>query len=238
MLVVNNNNNTLFTLPESETTNDVLVSESTEQTLSNKKFKDNNNNEYTIENIAKLNSSNTFTGNQTINGILEITALGNNLKAIIRDFIYPVGSIYTSFESTPPATLFGGTWTQIINRFLYCTNSSGQEKGSSTHTHNNTVSITNASHTLTINEIPSHRHSMTRPKWYYNDNATGRSIIHDDNEESMHCVNNDIENGAMGVINYTGGGKGHTHNNTVSITNASGDSMPPYITCYAWQRKA
>ena len=55
---------TLFTLPNSETiTDDVLVSENIEQTLSNKKFKDNNNNEYTIDDIPKLNTANTFTAN-------------------------------------------------------------------------------------------------------------------------------------------------------------------------------
>ena len=31
---------------------------------------------------------------------------------------YPVGSIYISYSSTNPSTLFGGTWTQIEGRFL------------------------------------------------------------------------------------------------------------------------
>jgi len=64
---------TLFTLPSSETiTNDILVSENAEQTLSNKKFKDSDENEYTIENLAKLNTDNTFTGRQIINNSVEI----------------------------------------------------------------------------------------------------------------------------------------------------------------------
>lgn len=32
--------------------------------------------------------------------------------------IYPVGAIYMSVSSTSPASLFGGTWEQIQNRFL------------------------------------------------------------------------------------------------------------------------
>ena len=32
--------------------------------------------------------------------------------------IYPVGSIYMSVSGTSPATLFGGTWEQIQERFL------------------------------------------------------------------------------------------------------------------------
>lgn len=31
---------------------------------------------------------------------------------------YPVGSIYMSYVSTSPASLFGGTWTPIVDRFL------------------------------------------------------------------------------------------------------------------------
>lgn len=32
--------------------------------------------------------------------------------------IYPVGAVYLSYVSTSPASLFGGTWTQITGRFL------------------------------------------------------------------------------------------------------------------------
>ena len=66
----------------------------------------------------------------------------------IRDFIYPVGSIYMSVNSTSPATIFGGTWEQLENRFLlgagsdYAAGTTGGE----------------AEHTLTVDEIPSHSH--------------------------------------------------------------------------------
>ena len=32
---------------------------------------------------------------------------------------YPVGAYYMSSDSTSPAKLFGGTWTQITNRFIF-----------------------------------------------------------------------------------------------------------------------
>lgn len=129
------------------------------------------------------------------------------------DKIYPVGSIYMSVNSTSPATLFGGTWTQLKDRFLvgagnsYAVNSTGGE----------------ATHTLTVNEMPSHTHSWSIPvggwegwstksftsyvlKWsgttMYNTDA-GTSTIHYANV-SM--------NGGNG---YTGGGK--AHNNTPPI---------------------
>ena len=41
----------------------------------------------------------------------------NNLRQIILDTVYPVGSLYTSFNSTNPATTIGGIWTQIKDCF-------------------------------------------------------------------------------------------------------------------------
>lgn len=76
---------------------------------------------------------------------------GTNISNGIVDLIYPVGSIYMSVNSTSPATLFGGTWTQLQDRFLigagssYAVNATG---GSTTHT-------------LTTAEMPSHTHTFT-----------------------------------------------------------------------------
>lgn len=62
--------------------------------------------------------------------------------------MYPVGSIYMSVSSTSPATLFGGTWEQIQERFLLGAGSSyaaGSTGGAATVT-------------LTVSQIPSHSH--------------------------------------------------------------------------------
>lgn len=63
----------------------------------------------------------------------------------LTDLTYPVGAIYQSTASTSPASLFGGSWSQITSRFLYATTSSNGTGGSNTHT-------------LSVNEIPSHTH--------------------------------------------------------------------------------
>lgn len=70
--------------------------------------------------------------------------------ATLDKVLYPVGSIYMSVDSTNPSELFGGVWEQISGRFLYCTNTS-KTTGGDTAT---------GSHTLTLNEIPSHYHSF------------------------------------------------------------------------------
>lgn len=56
-----------------------------------------------------------------------------NLKSALVDLIYPIGSVYMSFESTNPGTLFGGTWEQLPDRFLLGAGSlgSGAQGGNS-----------------------------------------------------------------------------------------------------------
>ena len=118
------------------------------------------------------------------------------------DLVYPVGSIYLSVGSTAPSTLFGGTWTQIKDTFLlgagddYTLGDTGGE----------------ATHTLTVDEIPSHHHdvgwdsegavgsghgTLLRPQW-----------ANPQNEYDTTSV-----------------GGGQAHNN-----------MPPYLVISIWKR--
>ena len=68
---------------------------------------------------------------------------GKQLKDIksnqqIFDLIYPVGSIYISINSVNPATLFGGTWEQLKDRFLVGAGdvyAPGDTGGEATHDH-------------------------------------------------------------------------------------------------------
>lgn len=65
----------------------------------------------------------------------------------IMDIIYPVGSIYQSMNATSPASSIGGTWTQL-KTFLYGSTTAKQTGGEATHK-------------LTVNEMPSHNHHIT-----------------------------------------------------------------------------
>lgn len=69
-------------------------------------------------------------------------------KNRIVDLVYPVGSIYISVTSASPATLFGGNWNRIPERFLIgagSTYGAGTTGGETTHA-------------LTVREMPSHTH--------------------------------------------------------------------------------
>lgn len=83
------------------------------------------------------------------------STIGSRIDAVqeqnnIMKKLYDVGCIYMSTNSTSPASLFGGTWERIKDRFLlgagdsYGAGSTGGE----------------ASHILTGVEMPSHTHSL------------------------------------------------------------------------------
>lgn len=69
---------------------------------------------------------------------------------------YPIGTVLIRFDSTSPASLLGGTWTQITGRFLRAANDVNTG-GSDTHVHSNPN--TNGSGTLTTNSAGSHSHT-------------------------------------------------------------------------------
>ena len=120
-------------------------------------------------------------------------------KGIV-NLIYPVGSIYMSVNSTSPATLFGGTWEQLENRFLLGAGSSytaGSTGGEETHT-------------LTIDEMPSHNHGFKR---------TTNAISSGSNFARMATNGTGDDN----LITNTGGGQAH-------------NNMPPYLAVYIWKR--
>ena len=154
------------------------------------------------------------------------------IKTII-DIVYPVGSIYISYASTNPGTLWPGTtWAReaegrcIIGLGTgYPT--AGAEGGSTSvslshthkgpsHTHSvsshshtvNSHSHSTANHTLTINEIPSHNHRYFRQRALYDE-----PISPDSN--TAYASATTTTNRKTEVYTYnTGGGGAHNHGNT------------------------
>ena len=74
-----------------------------------------------------------------------------NTWTTLLDAVYPIGSVYSAYTSTSPATRFGGTWSAITGRFPYYNAGTGTG-GANTHT-------------LTVAQMPSHSHN-------YGDNWT------------------------------------------------------------------
>ena len=198
----------------------------------------------------------THTGQQ-IDSILDNV----NQNAIV-DLIYPVGSIYMSVNNTSPATLFGGTWARIQDTFLLMagnTYTAGSTGGSATmaHTHSQVAGTTggpstntSGSTTLTVDQMPSHRHYIAqRQQWYNSDVVTSANTgsIYSWKSGTGGTTSAGYKGANGDDISHTGGGQGHTHTlsshtHSISATTTGGasntDNMPPYLVVYCWKRTA
>ena len=125
--------------------------------------------------------------------------------------IYPVGSIYLSVSQTDPATLFGGTWQRIKDRFLLAAGDTyevGDVGGE-------------AEHELTVDEMPEHEHVE----------EVNYTAINSGSSRIWAFVTNDSATKTTSTTHFYGfsnpSGGSQAHNN-----------MPPYLAVYVWQRTA
>ena len=151
----------------------------------------------------------TVTADTLADGVIALDAAGNEVVgtmptlATIMKTVYPVGAVYTSTVATDHKTLFGfGTWERIQDRFLLAagsTYSAGATGGEATHK-------------LTVDEMPSHNH--TGKGWANITDGSGTYYVLGANGKSTTYS-----------TNVTGGGAAH-------------NNMPPYLAVYVWKRTA
>ncbi|EAY14629.1 hypothetical protein TVAG_393570 [Trichomonas vaginalis G3] len=148
------------------------------------------------------------------------------LKTEILQTVYPIGSIYTSMNSTRPEVVLGfGTWTQIVDRFLYCANSSKETGGSKTISGEN---LPAHSHyiDLSTSQAGWHKHRF----WDWSAMKKGKGY---DVKDNVQFAINCFWGNTQGEGNHTHRVSGYTQ-----TTGQSKDYMPPYMTVYAWYRIA
>lgn len=141
---------------------------------------------------------------EAVNGVL-------TQKATILEVAYPVGAVYLSTVSTSPATLFGfGTWERIEDTFLLAAGSAyaaGATGGAATHT-------------LTVSEMPSHKHGVKSGSANGNNSGiwawTDHQVPANDAAANYRYLDS---------MNNEGGGQAH-------------NNMPPYLAVYVWKRTA
>lgn len=221
--------------------------------------------------IAKVVDSLANTANVSVNApsIRAVNAkfseVDNNL-ANMWEVIYPVGAIYISTNSASPASLFGGTWSAINERFLLASGSS-HSAGSTGGAFNKNISVsgTTNEHALTINELPAHKHVV--PEIHGKTDKTGSGHTHTYYLTSYTPSNategeeggvSDMEWKAWQTGNQEGTGLNegeHTHTFTIEEVetsdigggaghthsfsgSGSNDITPPYLSVYMWQRTA
>lgn len=197
--------------------------------------------------IKGVNSVNGKTGDVTVVESIQ----GKTGDVDLLDLVHPVGSVYISLSPTNPEKLFGGKWEQIKGRFLLSADTSYKAGATGGE----------VSHTLTIDEMPSHQHG----------GLTGSNGHHTHTRGTMNITGEFGADDRMGNhykgAFYKGGGSdtgsqrseygfyfafdasrtwtGETsvapdHNHTIKAegANKAHNNMPPYLVTYMWQRVA
>ena len=123
---------------------------------------------------------------------------------------HPIGSIYSSTVATSPADLFGGTWERIKGRFIWGIDD-GENAGDTGG---------EATHTLTVDEMPSHSHNSSISA----EGSTKYGLASGGGWEGSVLVGWGTEE-RVDAVRFTGGNQPH-------------NNMPPYLTVYMWKRTA
>ena len=147
-------------------------------------------------------------------GDVQGTDLSANAKLAILNMIYPVGSIFMSATLSTPAQVasaMGGTWVAWGSGRVPVGVDTSQ-------TEFNTVGKTGGekTHKLTVDEMPSHRHSIGQM-------YDGYRLVLSTSTNQPRGVYADY--GQSVPTTETGGGKAH-------------NNLQPYITCYMYKRTA
>lgn len=146
-------------------------------------------------------------------------------KSALLNAVYPVGSIYMSVNSASPATLFGGTWERLKDRFLlaagdtYAAGAAGGE----------------ASHALVYAEMPSHHHGV---KIMYNQTGFGQNASQ--YELYIKKVDGSTFFGSSEATpeDYTNLNVRNLRPTTAAGSSQPHNNMPPYLAVYIWKRTA
>lgn len=138
------------------------------------------------------------------------TDIGVDVSSLV-DLFYPIGSIYMSTNQTDnPQSRFSGTyWLPIYDRFLLGAGNTYKAKATGGE----------ATHTLTVSEIPSHYHD----EYLGNDGGS-------DSAPSGY--------GGWPNVNYTSSKTWWAQGSKTSMAGSGGahNNMPPYYAVYMWRR--
>ncbi|MBU2541833.1 MAG: hypothetical protein KJ593_08040 [Candidatus Omnitrophica bacterium] len=160
------------------------------------------------EEIVTISDEQIITGNKTFSGISNFTgALQQNA---VNGILLPSGAIFFMLSGDCPIGTTDVT-AAYSDKFIRVNATQGARGGADSHDHGGIT----GNHTLTVNEIPSHRHTMTTRQ-----EATAGEA----NTNIAHTVNAGNELTSL-ITASAGGGAGHGH------TISSASNVPAYVAC-------
>lgn len=158
--------------------------------------------------------------------------VASELVKAITNIIYPVGSIYISTNTANPASYLGGTWSQVAKDCYLIGYNAGNtwfdKPGTSKGSNGKSGSWNTDNHTLTIDQMPSHKHPFRvvkerQDQFTGGEHASDLPVASRTNGDNIGWSNfaNDT------AVGSSGGGKGHNHFH-----------VSPYYTVVVWRRTA
>lgn len=146
----------------------------------------------------------------------------NKLVSSIKSAMYPVGSVYITYNNVNPGTFLGGTWERFGQGRTLVGEGTGNDGSTSMSFATNSVGG-EYKHKLTVDEIPNHKHAV------YIQNTTSNPQV----------------NAPKWTVALPNSWKQYASDTKLfgpSTGNAGGDAshnnIQPYITVYFWKRTA
>lgn len=139
---------------------------------------------------------------------------------------YPVGAIYMSVDSASPASLFGGTWEQLKDRFLIGAGES-YENGSTGGSE---------SETLKAEQLPKISGRVTAGSGKYGSGTDGYGAFRD--ASGVFSVTGAAKYGKPSNEEAWPSGSAYAHAEISFGGNQPHNNMPPYLAVYMWKRVA
>lgn len=176
----------------------------------------------------------------------------DELKRILIDTIYPVGSIYITTNDINPSETLGGEWEKYSQgRTLIGdgTDNDGDINGEK-------IAFTAGNkggeyrHTLTVSEMPSHQHQLPLVGNSVNDGTNGAGFFNFiygkgqtaqtiGQKTELYITDNakDAEGNEYSFrTSFTGGNNNVSGTNTTVQNNSATNNIQPYVVTYIWKR--
>ena len=203
-----------------------------------------NNNTTSIDSAMQANKTN-ISNNATnitsiLNGLSTVnTSDTNSVYYKLMKLIYPIGSLYWSSKSTNPASLFGGTWVQIKDRFVLACGDTYKTVGETGGASSVTLSVSNMpSHNHSFSGSGSHSHGITDPGHRHKyelgvNDGHGHGGRRSEDYYGMNTTS--YEKTGITIDSATVSISGNT---STSGSGTAFSILPPYVVKYCFERTA
>lgn len=150
---------------------------------------------------------------------------GSSWNNLMLDSMYPIGSVYMSYNSTSPASIFGGEWTQLTTGVLRAANDNGTG-GSDTISHSHLYGLAFYCYYGVVVGADTNAIRL------YNGLTKSYISSGDTDKAATTNANNNITTAAKSVSSVA------CHGGTTNTTEQSLSNLPEYQNIYTWRRTA